>query len=1078
MFIGNTVREPFAFMGDIRWIIALSLLLSVVLCLPAQIQELYRIAADDIGWITFKEWIAVGAIAAAIWAGAFQVATESRQKPDATSNSVIYVVGPALLGAFPILAMMVGQLLSLPSSVAGIEEIGSVFRVEDQALVGERRMLPLFAVCIAFALVAFFILTVRVGKKEHVFQLSRQMNATYFSRNRFFGLTIVGIVVLTTAFIYFPYWLAQFFGSFGVLALFTACVVGVLTHFALLTIKHSIPFLPLVFGPLLVVTALSGCDNHELRPAAEAKGDDTRISASTAFQNWLRQPSRVAEAARVGEFPVFIVTAQGGGIYAAHNAARFLARMQDLCPAFREHLFAISSVSGGSVGAATFAAALHADNTKPSLDVSAKQSCEKIAKFLGGTTKFEELDVPGPVEQRVASILSTDFLSPLVSGFLFSDFTQLFTPIAVPFFDRARFLEYTLEHAADRVLKSQKSTSERSNLLSSDFQSHWAPDNNMPALLLNTTDVGSGKRVVIAPFDINPQHPKDSGLCTLAKLERDAQDDKKVVSHSLHVPLSTAAFASARFPWVTPAATAKLKNDCITAHPRARLVDGGYAENSGIETAFDLIAELKKTEWGAADPKFRIYVFSLANSDYPDHGTFSFGEAMEPIRAMFSTQGSPTSIALKRAEEIDRLAVSDAAPAKPRMPIFGRADITGLFYSLPLGWTLSEKTGEIISESSGRYWDCVPDQKFNQSRDKHSNVIQSREKQRSAGGRQSNADCLQIRMFHLLNGDDARAFETFAKSEEAIGRYRNQLDAEKAASVKIPPRPLLVCYEEKLQERGRIAHQKRMDNYEEKLAKTPKDDPPAPIPPYRESHLSYFQADQVKTLLQEWDRLEEKDPHIIAYILGSVSYDSVDFTHTSENFWFSDVSQIPRPWLDRLNQTNAALIAAGQQPIDVTSLLRHPEQFANAVLGSKDNEFKNRPGTNDGWVYRLRGMYQLVGLEQYREATEKVKQLGQLPGLDLVNFPDALWDPRISAKVTFARLRTHKFANRTVFEMLKDDKLDWKAVRSLQRDMDRSATAAQAVDERSKMFLGCIEKALNPSEHKTWMSWFFGEDQD
>jgi hypothetical protein len=33
------------------------------------------------------------------------------------------------------------------------------------------------------------------------------------------------------------------------------------------------------------------------------------------------------------------------------------------------------------------------------------------------------------------------------------------------------------------------STGDQSNLLKADFQSHWAPDNNMPALLLNTTDV-------------------------------------------------------------------------------------------------------------------------------------------------------------------------------------------------------------------------------------------------------------------------------------------------------------------------------------------------------------------------------------------------------------------------------------------------------------------------------------------------------------------------------------------------------------------------------------------------------------
>jgi 6-phosphogluconolactonase/glucosamine-6-phosphate isomerase/deaminase len=51
---------------------------------------------------------------------------------------------------------------------------------------------------------------------------------------------------------------------------------------------------------------------------------------------------------------VFVVSAAGGGIYAASIAALFLARMQDECPTFAQHVFAISSVSGGSLGAGIF----------------------------------------------------------------------------------------------------------------------------------------------------------------------------------------------------------------------------------------------------------------------------------------------------------------------------------------------------------------------------------------------------------------------------------------------------------------------------------------------------------------------------------------------------------------------------------------------------------------------------------------------------------------------------------------------------------------------------------------------------
>ena len=78
-----SVREQlFTLLRDLRWIIILSLFLSVVLFLPDQIYELYRIAADDPGWPVFKEFLAIALIAIAIWLGAFQLATEV-QGPDA-----------------------------------------------------------------------------------------------------------------------------------------------------------------------------------------------------------------------------------------------------------------------------------------------------------------------------------------------------------------------------------------------------------------------------------------------------------------------------------------------------------------------------------------------------------------------------------------------------------------------------------------------------------------------------------------------------------------------------------------------------------------------------------------------------------------------------------------------------------------------------------------------------------------------------------------------------------------------------------------------------------------------------------
>ncbi len=52
---------------------------------------------------------------------------------------------------------------------------------------------------------------------------------------------------------------------------------------------------------------------------------------------------------------------------------------------------------------------------------------------------------------------------------------------------------------------------------------------------------------------------------------------------------------SARFPWVTPAASIEhtrnfvnLDGDVVSTTTKVKLVDGGYVDNSGVETALDL----------------------------------------------------------------------------------------------------------------------------------------------------------------------------------------------------------------------------------------------------------------------------------------------------------------------------------------------------------------------------------------------------------------------------------------------------------------------------------------------------------
>ena len=91
-----------------------------------------------------------------------------------------------------------------------------------------------------------------------------------------------------------------------------------------------------------------------------------------------------------GKYAVFIVAAEGGGIYAASAAATFLANLEDIESGFAQHIFAISGVSGGSIGAAIFQALDHARHPDP--------GAAATATAADGAAKVQDDHVPGNEE--------------------------------------------------------------------------------------------------------------------------------------------------------------------------------------------------------------------------------------------------------------------------------------------------------------------------------------------------------------------------------------------------------------------------------------------------------------------------------------------------------------------------------------------------------------------------------------------------------------------------------------------------------------------------------------------------------
>ena len=323
--------------------------------------------------------------------------------------------------------------------------------------------------------------------------------------------------------------------------------------------------------PLLLFIVFSGWnDNHAvalIAPDASAEVAVIRRDIDRHADAWLAARVASGELAPGRPFPLYLVAAEGGGIRAAYWAGIVLAKLQDDSGArFGRHLFALSGVSGGSLGSAAFAA-LVADGASAAL---ARAPCAR-----GDTgTRYQ---------QCIRRVLRRDYLSPALGFLLYPDMLQRLLPVALPGADRARAMEAALGVGWQQAAGSAR-FGER-------FDRLWAADAalNVPSLLLNATLVGGGNRLIASDLVIDGRFP-------------DAYDALDPVLDLRRMALATAVHNSARFSYVSPAGTVHACRQgqslapCrpgMARQPWGRVIDGGYFENSGVETVRDLLFALR-----------------------------------------------------------------------------------------------------------------------------------------------------------------------------------------------------------------------------------------------------------------------------------------------------------------------------------------------------------------------------------------------------------------------------------------------------------------------------------------------------
>jgi len=148
---------------------------------------------------------------------------------------------------------------------------------------------------------------------------------------------------------------SQALGAVNILILFLSAFVAMTTALVRLGRLIHLPLVWILVGVALLISRYDLNDNHIVRQTRE---DTTKaLTVEDAFDQWM---SSRADKDLFSEYPVILVSAEGGGIRAAFFTAITLARIADRCPRMVGHIFAISGVSGGAFGASLFASAIKA----------------------------------------------------------------------------------------------------------------------------------------------------------------------------------------------------------------------------------------------------------------------------------------------------------------------------------------------------------------------------------------------------------------------------------------------------------------------------------------------------------------------------------------------------------------------------------------------------------------------------------------------------------------------------------------------------------------------------------------------
>lgn len=458
------------------------------------------------------------------------------------------------------------------------------------------------------------------------------------------------------------------------------------------SLAHYLRF-PLLLLLVLVLGAAAvwapGFNDARLLERKEAL--DRQVDLRTALDEYQKNCRDTGQGTSCAKNPVIVASA-GGASRAAFLTATVLGDLLDQTRAdprakndFGAQLFAMSGVSGGSVGAAIVRAALadSAGGSPPCKSTDALWFGNRTGSLLRREAA-DSLSWKGCLQTLAAG----DFLSPAIIGLTLRDgWGGLLGLVHWPWRldDRAALLEQAFEQRFDLIRDEPKDSTpmsvalpkkERQDGLHRPLGDRRSATNRwLPLLLLNATSVETGRRVIASELKPSTTLPAPGTAASgqaaptppeARRIFPEAYDLFELLAETgrgqaaapADIRLSTAAGLSARFPLISPHGSLRYPADSRLAD---RLVDGGYFENDGVTTAYELAAALREI-----DDTLTPVILHLTNDPVtPDRADpvspatsrvaspqpadpAWFESVLNPVRAFFGTRNGHAAEAIRR----------------------------------------------------------------------------------------------------------------------------------------------------------------------------------------------------------------------------------------------------------------------------------------------------------------------------------------------------------------------------------------------------------------------------------------------